>query len=67
MTFGEEGKEGTRVHTLKGVEDILDVFQKHGHSEVSIHSWNCDLRARGWYMRRWTRLDTTGEVLLRSI
>jgi len=34
MTFGEEGKEGARVHDLKDAEVILDVFQKHGHTEV---------------------------------
>ena len=35
MTFGEAGKEGARVHDLKDVEAILDVFQKHGHYEVN--------------------------------
>jgi aflatoxin B1 aldehyde reductase len=34
MTFGAAGKEGARVHDLKDVAAILDVFQKHGHSEV---------------------------------
>ncbi|KAI0920258.1 hypothetical protein AcW1_002052 [Taiwanofungus camphoratus] len=34
MTFGEAGKEGARVHDLKDVEAILDVFQAHGHSEI---------------------------------
>ena len=34
MTFGEKGKEGARVHDLKDVAAILDVFQSHGHSEV---------------------------------
>jgi len=34
MTFGEEGKEGARVHDLKDVEAILDVFQAHGHVEI---------------------------------
>ncbi|KAI0655683.1 Aldo/keto reductase [Cubamyces menziesii] len=34
MTFGEEGKEGARVHDLKDVEAILDVFQAHGHYEI---------------------------------
>ncbi|KAF8585472.1 Aldo/keto reductase [Ramaria rubella] len=34
MTFGESGKEGARVHDLKGVTAILDIFQKHGHKEV---------------------------------
>ncbi|PIL26195.1 transporter [Ganoderma sinense ZZ0214-1] len=34
MTFGEEGKDGVRVSDLKDVSAILDVFQKHGHSEV---------------------------------
>jgi hypothetical protein len=36
MTFGKEGTEGARVHDLKDVEAILDVFQTHGHSEVSL-------------------------------
>ncbi len=35
MTFGAPGKEGARVHDLKDVEAILDVFQAHGHKEVS--------------------------------
>ncbi|KAF8585460.1 Aldo/keto reductase [Ramaria rubella] len=34
MTFGVTGKSGARVHDLKDVSDILDVFQKHGHEEV---------------------------------
>ncbi|CAL1697781.1 unnamed protein product [Somion occarium] len=34
MTFGEPGKEGARVHELKDIEAILDVFQAHGHSEI---------------------------------
>lgn len=35
MTFGKEFTEGARVHDLKDVEAMLDVFQAHGHSEVS--------------------------------
>jgi aflatoxin B1 aldehyde reductase len=35
MTFGEEGKEGARVHDSKDIEAILDIFQAHGHDEVS--------------------------------
>ncbi|KZS90075.1 Aldo/keto reductase [Sistotremastrum niveocremeum HHB9708] len=34
MTFGKPGREGARVHDLKDVSAILDVFQKHGHNEV---------------------------------
>ncbi|KAJ7046581.1 Aldo/keto reductase [Mycena alexandri] len=34
MTFGAPGKEGARVHALKDVEAILDVFLKHGHKEI---------------------------------
>ncbi|THH17993.1 hypothetical protein EW146_g2930 [Bondarzewia mesenterica] len=34
MTFGAPGKDGARVHDLKDVEAILDVFQKHGHTEI---------------------------------
>lgn len=34
MTFGESGKDSARVHDLKDVAAILDVFQAHGHSEV---------------------------------
>ncbi|KAJ7940836.1 Aldo/keto reductase [Mycena leptocephala] len=34
MTFGAPGKEGARVHDLKNVEAILDVFQRHGHKEI---------------------------------
>ncbi|KAH8929890.1 Aldo/keto reductase [Atractiella rhizophila] len=33
MTFGEEGTDA-RVHDLKQVENILDIFQSFGHSEV---------------------------------
>jgi aflatoxin B1 aldehyde reductase len=36
MTFGEAGKEGARVHDLKDVEAILDVFRSHGHTEVGV-------------------------------
>ena len=48
MTFGEKGKEGARGHDLKDVEAILDVFQRHGHTEVSRrtiiekHNYNSD-------------------------
>lgn len=34
MTFGAEGTEGARVHSVKDVEAILDVFQAHGHYEL---------------------------------
>jgi len=34
MTFGYEGTEGSRIHTPEGVSEILDVFQKHGHTEI---------------------------------
>ncbi|KAJ7122982.1 Aldo/keto reductase [Mycena epipterygia] len=34
MTFGAPGTEGARVHDLKDVEAILDVFLKHGHREI---------------------------------
>ncbi|KAI0669007.1 Aldo/keto reductase [Trametes maxima] len=34
MTFGDASQEGARVHDLKGVEAILDVFQAHGHYEI---------------------------------
>ncbi|KAH8929889.1 Aldo/keto reductase [Atractiella rhizophila] len=34
MTFGEEGREQARVHDLKEVENILDIFQSFGHTEV---------------------------------
>ena len=36
MTFGEKGKEGARVHNLEDVATILDVLQRHGHSEVRL-------------------------------
>lgn len=36
MTFGEEGTECARIHDLKDVEKILDVFQARDHMEVSI-------------------------------
>lgn len=34
MTFGAPGKEGARVHELKDVQAILDVFLSHGHKEI---------------------------------
>ncbi|THU91383.1 Aldo/keto reductase [Dendrothele bispora CBS 962.96] len=34
MTFGFEGKPGIRVHNLKQLEQIIDVFRAHGHAEV---------------------------------
>ncbi|KAE9389376.1 Aldo/keto reductase [Gymnopus androsaceus JB14] len=34
MTFGKEGTMGARVHDLKDVEAILDVFVAHGHTEI---------------------------------
>jgi aflatoxin B1 aldehyde reductase len=36
MTFGEEGKEQARVHDLETVKAILDIFQAHGHFEVTV-------------------------------
>ncbi|KAF5360158.1 hypothetical protein D9758_011363 [Tetrapyrgos nigripes] len=34
MTFGFEGKGGVRVHDLKTLGEIVNVFKAHGHSEV---------------------------------
>ncbi|KAF8061521.1 Aldo/keto reductase [Lyophyllum atratum] len=34
MTFGAPGTSGARVHDLKDVEAILDVFRAHGHTEI---------------------------------
>ncbi|KIK64065.1 hypothetical protein GYMLUDRAFT_40297 [Collybiopsis luxurians FD-317 M1] len=34
MTFGKEGTNGARVHDVKQVEAILDVFLAHGHTEI---------------------------------
>ncbi|KAF7345488.1 Aldo/keto reductase [Mycena venus] len=34
MTFGAPGTDGSRVHDLKDIEAILDVFLKHGHREL---------------------------------
>lgn len=34
MTFGEEGKEQARVHDVKDIESILDLFKSCGHTEV---------------------------------
>lgn len=40
----EVAHAGARVHDLKDVEAILDVFQAHGHSEVqSETTWVCRL------------------------
>lgn len=38
MTFGESDKEGARVSNLEDVAAILDAFQRHGHTEVSLDS-----------------------------
>ena len=37
MTFGAAGARA-RVHDLKDVITIFDIFQSHGHSEVSYRS-----------------------------
>ena len=34
MTFGKPGVEQSRVHDIETARGILDVFQKHGHSEI---------------------------------
>ncbi|PVH72723.1 Aldo/keto reductase [Cadophora sp. DSE1049] len=34
MTFGTKGVEAARIHTLEECSGVLDVFQKHGHSEI---------------------------------
>lgn len=39
MTFGEEGKDGARVHDVKDINAILDIFQAHGHDEVCRYGW----------------------------
>ena len=36
MTFGKEGAEQLHVSDIKLVEAILDVFQRHGHTEVDL-------------------------------
>lgn len=41
MTFGEEGTECARIHDLKEVENILDVFQAHGHTEIDTARMYC--------------------------
>jgi len=42
MTFGDVGKEGARVHDLKDVEAILDVFRSHGHTEIDTARTYCN-------------------------
>ncbi|PBP22354.1 Aldo/keto reductase [Diplocarpon rosae] len=34
MTFGRQGTEQARVHTISDCAAILDIFQAHGHNEV---------------------------------
>ncbi|KAF8852508.1 keto reductase [Acephala macrosclerotiorum] len=34
MTLGKEGAEGARVHGLEDCASMLDILQKHGHSEI---------------------------------
>ncbi|KAK9323508.1 NADP-dependent oxidoreductase domain-containing protein [Lipomyces orientalis] len=41
MTIGRPGLEGVRVTTLEETAEILDVFQKHGHSEVDTARLYC--------------------------
>lgn len=41
MTFGAEGQEQARVHDVKDVGAILDIFQKHGHKEVDTARFYC--------------------------
>ena len=36
MTFGAPGTMGSRVHELADVEEILNIFKSHGHTEVSL-------------------------------
>ncbi|KZT56053.1 Aldo/keto reductase [Calocera cornea HHB12733] len=69
MTFGEAGKEQARVHDLKDVEAILDVFQAHGHTEVDTARVYCGgtseeyLGKIGWQKRglvMMTKLYPTG-------
>ncbi|KAG5639627.1 hypothetical protein H0H81_010829 [Sphagnurus paluster] len=38
MTFGAPGTFGARVHDVKDVEAILDVFRAHGHTEIDTAS-----------------------------
>ncbi|KII89017.1 hypothetical protein PLICRDRAFT_139183 [Plicaturopsis crispa FD-325 SS-3] len=48
MTFGQEGKEGARVHDVKEIEAILDVFQAHGHDEVDTARVYCGGTCEEW-------------------
>ncbi|CZS98637.1 related to potassium channel beta subunit protein [Rhynchosporium graminicola] len=34
MTFGRQGTEQARVHSLQDCSAILDIFQSHGHNEI---------------------------------
>ncbi|KAL2069072.1 hypothetical protein VTL71DRAFT_15410 [Oculimacula yallundae] len=34
MTFGRQGTEQARVHSLSDCSSILDIFQAHGHNEI---------------------------------
>ncbi|KAF7790349.1 hypothetical protein EIP86_001304 [Pleurotus ostreatoroseus] len=47
MTFGKEGNEGARLHTVKDVEAIFDVFQAHGHTEIDTARVYCGGTAEG--------------------
>jgi aflatoxin B1 aldehyde reductase len=42
MTFGEEGKEGARVHSSEQCRAILDIFAAHGHTELDTARMYCD-------------------------
>ncbi|KAG8856667.1 hypothetical protein FRB91_000440 [Serendipita sp. 411] len=34
MTFGDKDSESARTHSVEDIKEILDVFQKHGHTKV---------------------------------
>ena len=54
MTFGKEGAEGARVHSIDTVNEILDIFQKHGHDEARLFTFDSDLRWLNAYTGRYS-------------
>ncbi|THU90262.1 Aldo/keto reductase [Dendrothele bispora CBS 962.96] len=42
MNFGHEGKQGVRVHDIKEIERMIDVFRAHGHTEIDNAHFYCE-------------------------
>ncbi|KAF7345487.1 Aldo/keto reductase [Mycena venus] len=63
MTFGAPGTDGARVHDVKDIEAILDVFLKHGHREVRLFTLCCAPALTHLILRAYTAGGTCEEYL----